>query len=148
VRKSILAILLLCSCGLPSRADADCAAFTIPGIKRSAELVFEGTAVKVGPVEPGGELAATLQVHRVWKGNVPEETTVYYVGSTEGPDFPIGMRSVIFAWRLTPESQRRYGDLAPHGPAGAAWVPSCSGPVEANQRVLKQLGRSRKPSAK
>jgi hypothetical protein len=144
--KSILAFFVLVGLAFPSSVHADCSTGTVAGMKRWAALVFEGTVVKIDRLEED-EATATLRVHRVWKGHVTEEMTVYYTGGSDGPFFEVGSRGVVFAFRLNPKAEQPHY-VVPHAPAGAAWVPACTGPSPLNEAGLKQLGRSRKPSPK
>lgn len=47
--------------------------------KREATFVFDGTVTGVKRVGDSHERAATMEVHRVWKGNMSEEITVYFI---------------------------------------------------------------------
>jgi hypothetical protein len=147
MRKSTVAFFVLVLAS-PSSVHADCSAGgTVAGMKRWAALVFEGTVVKIDRLEHENEAAATLRVHRVWKGQVTEDMTVYYTQGSDGPFFEVGSRGVVFAFRLNPKAEQPYY-VVPHAPAGAAWVPPCTGPSPLNEAGLKELGRSRKPSPK
>lgn len=146
MKKSILAFVLL-GLAVPSGVHSECAIGTVAGMKRASAFVFEGTVERIDRLEHENEAAATLRVHRVWKGHVTEEMTVYYTGGSDGPFFEVGGRGVVFALRLNPKMEQPY-NIVPHGPAGSAWVPPCTGPSPLNEAGLKQLGRSRKPSAK
>jgi hypothetical protein len=148
MRKSTLAFFVLLSFTLPSTVHADCSGGgTVKGMKRSAAFVFEGTVERIERLEHENEAAATLRVHRVWKGHVTEEMTVYYTQGSDGPFFKAGSRGVVFAFRLNPNAEQPYY-VVPHAPAGTAWVPPCTGPSPLNEAALKELGRSRKPSPK
>lgn len=148
MKKSTLAFFVLVGLAFPFSVHADClAGGTVAGMKRSAAFVFEGTVERIDRLEHENEAAATLRVHRVWKGHVTEEMTVYYTGGSDGPFFKAGSRGVVFAFRLNPNAEQPYY-VVPHAPAGAAWVAPCTGPSPLNEAGLKQLGRSRKPSPK
>lgn len=90
------------------------------------------------------EYAATMQVHRVWKGNVPSEITVYFVPNVDGPSFRQGDRRVVFA-RHQSEEIRRFID--PASPRRETWVQPCSSaPRWDEEKALKQLGPWHRPS--
>lgn len=149
MRKSTLACFLLVALAFPSKLHAECSGGgTVAGMKREAALVFEGTVVKVDPREHETEAAATLRVHRVWKGDVTEDMAVYYIlGGPDGPFFEVGRRAVVFAFRMNSNAEQLHY-VMPHAPAGAAWTTSCKGPLQLDEAGLKQLGRSRKPLKK
>jgi hypothetical protein len=67
-------------------------------IRRYTELasyVFEGTVVSVERVSDGypGSHSATIEVTRVWKGNVSRHFTVYFQVSIDFPVLEVGSRS-------------------------------------------------------
>jgi hypothetical protein len=94
-----------------------------------------------------GVYAATITVHRVWKGNVSSETTVYFVPNVDGPFLRPGVRQVVFARPLT-EGMRKMYNIDARAPDGVPWVTPCSGVSSDDAEALKQLGRSRSPSPK
>jgi hypothetical protein len=87
------------------------------------------------------QYAAIFQVHRVWKGKVPKEFTVYFVPNGDGPSFRKGQRGVEVA---NPQTER-HGDN-PAVPLRSVWVGPCEGLPQTNE-TLKQLGPSHKPSS-
>ena len=123
----------------------DCIGSTIPSLKRRASRVFEATVTSVKPFEYP-EFVATLDVHRVWKGDTSSTATVYFTLSTEGPVLDGGKRYIFFAEPLTLARRKAFGVVADH-PDGASWVPPCSGPIPPAETAVKQLGRSRKPKS-
>ena len=126
--------------------SAECIAVSIADAKRGATLVFEAT---VGEVEALNhpEYQATLTVHRVWKGDVPKQITVYYAPSVEGPSLKEGDRRIIFAVRQS-AAMRKALKILPASPSREAWVPPCSGAWSADASVIEQLGRARPPNDK
>lgn len=125
------------------RTSGECLGVRPLDAKRAASLVFEGLVAKVERLTPY-ESAATLKVHRVWKGDVRNEITVYYRAmSIDGPVLNKGERRIIFAVPQTP-AMRPYGS-SPDTPLRQAWVPPCSGSWPADESVVRQLGRSHEP---
>jgi hypothetical protein len=138
---------------------------------RSAAFVFDGTVTRVEDIAPDGtrtnvddytgdlnyrylpgepylrEYAATFQVHRVWKGKVPKEFTVYFVPNWDGPSFKKGQRQIVFAMSQTPETPRprHSNSLGQPAPMPEPWVEPCTGLAWDNKNT--QLGRSHKPSS-
>jgi len=150
--------------GIPAAASADCVDLGDGGrlAKRSATFVFDGTVLKVEQIAADGtrtpvpdvnatiptekdyyprQFAATFEVHRVWKGDVSRTFTVYFVWNQDGPSYNVGQRGIVFARH---ESTKRSG-LDPGSPLRNPWVGACSGYPADDERVLKQLGRARKP---
>jgi hypothetical protein len=121
----------------------DCVSVTASDAKREAALVFEGV-VKTIERAKSGEFAATLEVQRVWKGDVPTEITVYYLQTIEGPLLNEDERRIIFAVRQTPAIRRAFG-ISDDWPLRDVWVPPCSGVSLADESVVRHLGRSRPP---
>jgi hypothetical protein len=64
--------------GVP-RVSAECILIPVKHAKPQAAIVFEGTVREVVRLA-NAERAATLTVHRVWKGEVAPEITVYFRG--------------------------------------------------------------------
>ena len=123
---------------------AECIALSVPNAKRTAVLVFEGTVTKVETLHHP-ESAATLNVHRVWKGDVPTEITVYYLSDPlDGPWLKEGERRIIFAQHQTPGMRKARG-IAADSPMRDVWVPPCSGVWRPDDDLIKQLGRAREP---
>ena len=87
------------------------------------------------------EFAATFEVHRVWKGEVPATFTVYFVWNRDGPFFEVGQRHIAFAHH---QSQKNLGS-DPKAPLRNPRVYGCSGYWAEDKNALKQLGRARKP---
>ena len=90
------------------------------------------------------EFASTLKVHRVWKGDVLETFTVYFVWNVDGPFFKVGQRQIVFAHHQA-EGIRKFLGTDPRAPLRNAWVGPCSGYSAEDKRALKQLGRAREP---
>lgn len=115
--------------------------------KERATLVFEGTVTKVEELE-NDEIEVTMEVHRVWKGEVGKLATIYYpAGPLWGnpPSTPrattwlkAGERFVVFT-NVAFEGRPRLAQKR------AAWVAPCYGLKRPDVDVIKQLGRSRKP---
>ena len=155
--------------GIPMAAAAECISdpdgVLAARSLRAANFVFDGTVLSVDLVASDGtltpvddvagiysrlkdahlrEFASTLEVHRVWKGDVPETFTVYFVWNVDGPYFEVGQRRIVFANHQTEATRKTFG-TDPRAPRRNAWVWPCSGYSAENKRALKQLGRARKP---
>ncbi|MBA3638957.1 MAG: hypothetical protein M3541_07725 [Acidobacteriota bacterium] len=139
---AVLLSLALITVTVPLHAE--CLGSTIPNAKRRATNVFEATATSIKALEHG-EFVATLNVHRVWKGDAASETTVYFMPSMNGPALENGGRFIFFAEPLNPISQKVFGLPADH-PRRSNWIPPCIGMARPLDSVVKQLGRSRKPN--
>jgi hypothetical protein len=116
----------------------------VPPKRRDATLVFEGTITRrrfLGTVET----AATIDVHRVWKGKTSKQTTVYYAPRREG--LSLGERDVvvIFARPQTPDLRKEDG-IPPDSPQRSIWIPHCNGAMSSTKTLVKQLGPWRPPS--
>ena len=123
------------------RLSAECVLIPVDRTKRDARVVFEGTVTNVEHLR-GRERAATLTVHRVWKGDVPPEITVYFVPSLDGPSFDNAQRRIVFAG---PQSQQDRRDVGADAPYREAWVRPCSGSQVVEDETVRQLGRARPP---
>ena len=111
--------------------------------KREATFVFDGTVTGVKPVGDSHERAATMEVHRVWKGSMSEEMTVYFMPNIDGPMLWPGQRLLVFAKRQT--ANDRLG-VDPSAPYRDAWLHSCPAIFLVTDENIKPLGRWRKPS--
>ena len=132
--------------------------------------MFDGTVTRVDNVAPDGTLttvdvdtldqlarlaqkedthlrvyAVTMTVHRVWKGDIPKEITVYFLPTSEGPFFKRGMRSVVFS-RESDKAMREASGMNSTNLQGKTWVHPCSGLRRDDKKYLPELGPSRKPS--
>jgi hypothetical protein len=139
---AMITLVLTASCP----AAADCIGSTLPDHKRRAAFVFEGTVRELMVLE-GNEKAALIETHRVWKGKVTTLVSVHFVSTSEGPFFTVGNRYVILGV-LETEGWRKVGGLPSGSHDGTIWVNPCSGPLPASPELIKQLGRSRKPSSR
>jgi hypothetical protein len=108
-------------------------------------LVFEGTVSEVYDSGIANELVATIDVQRVWKGNVGRRVSVYFVPSIDGPHFDTDGRIIVFARPQTPDL-RNAANLPREAPHRTTWVPPCGGVADPNEALIKELGRSRAPS--
>jgi hypothetical protein len=154
--------------GIPAAAAAECVHLDdgVARSSRAANFVFDGTVLSVDRVAsdgtltrmddvdgslPGredgyaGEFAATLEVHRVWKGDVSRTFTVYFVWNRDCPSFKVGQRQIVFAHHQTERIRRLFG-TDPRAPQRNAWVGPCSGYSAEDKRALKQLGRAGEPT--
>jgi hypothetical protein len=141
--------LLICLllAGSATSAIAKCV-MAEPFIRRAkdrASLVFEGTVTEVYDSGVANELVATIDVQRVWKGDVGQRVSVYFVPSYEGPNFDTGRRTIVFARPQTPDL-RKLANLPEDAPHRTNWVPLCEGAVDPSEAVIKELGRSHVPS--
>lgn len=100
------------------------------------EFVFDGTAVDQTWLS-AQLVGSTVQVHRVWKGPVPQRLVVYARGYAESnAALERGTRYVIAAFRETPH------DL----PSGGVFIHSCGAvPYRYAGELLSELGRGRLP---
>jgi hypothetical protein len=139
-----IAIAIFASIALtPALVRAECLGSTTSSQKRRAAGVFEATVASITPLERG-EFAATLDVHRVWKGDVSSTTTVYFFSpSLDGPFVQDGNRYIFFVEPLNPAARKMYGLPADH-PQRRNWVPPCGGSVPPVESVVRQLGQTRK----
>ena len=124
--------------------NAECVVVPVKTLKKEAPLVFEATVDQLDLLE-NHERAARLKVQRVWKGEVPEETTGYYVLSTVGPFLEVG-RSYVFFTRPQNPGQRHLAGLAPVSPARGIWIGGCSSATPVREQTIQELGRSRPPA--
>jgi hypothetical protein len=136
--------ILLMTASIPLGVQAECVNLSPRDMKRYAAFVFDGTVTSIESLETG-EYVATLEVHRVWKGKVPANVSVYYVQTIDGPSFEERQRTIIFAAPQTASIRKNY-HLPATAPHRTFWVGSCSGLSPDDHVSIKQLGRSRKPS--
>ena len=126
-----------------ANSPRECVGIPIPTLKSRAAQVFEATVSSVKPLEHR-EFVATLDVHRVWKGDTPSATTVHFsISSTTGP-VKVGQRYIFFTQPLTPAQRKAQGLPGDHQER-ANWVPPCTGPIPPDESLVKELGRSRPP---
>ena len=132
--------------GMSATLPAECVVGRVPDMKRHAAFVFDGTVTVVKPVR-ALEQAATIEVHRVWKGNVPKEFSVYFVPGLDGPFVTLGKRQVFFARPLNEVPSEMSSPMIDRsGAPDRPWISGCSGLRSDDTKSLRQLGRSRKPS--
>jgi hypothetical protein len=137
----LVVLIVVSSASLATVAHAECGGGARYRMG-SADFVFEGTVTKTESLDRD-EHSTTLTVHRVWKGKVHREITVYHRVGLDGPHFKEGLRVVVFADRQT-ENDQMTSDRLPTDVPRDAWVSACSTWV-ADERVRKQLGRSHGP---
>jgi hypothetical protein len=145
---NVLAAVLLSVATTTPLGASECIEIDARTTKQSAAMVFEGTITKAEEIE-NDEIEITMDVHRVWKGEVGKQATVHYPAfgpMAWGGSYPpvsaitwlkAGKRFVVFM--NAAEGQHK---LAQHR---ASWVAPCYGLKEPNPDVIKQLGRWRKP---
>jgi hypothetical protein len=131
---------------LPNSAFGECVAIDPRRAKEHATTAFEGTVRELYSSGIGNELVATLEVHRVWKGKVGRQMTVYFVRSIDGPEFDTDGRFIVFTYAQTSELRKSAG-VPSESPHRSNWVPSCEGVAEATEATVKLLGRSRVPAS-
>ena len=141
---STVAILLALFAVIPQEAVAECVNLTLKVHKNQADFIFEGTVKQVVPAD-GNELAAEIQPHQVWKGKIPTTTSVHFVADLDGPNFKPGERYIIFGVRET-DRRRKVFELAGDAHKGMIWVNPCAGTSISSPEMVKQLGRSKKPT--
>jgi hypothetical protein len=164
----------ICVLGACIPANAECV--SIPGRPLHVPLsafVFDGTVLRVDQVASDGTLTrvdgadlstrtnpegwqyrpvyvATMDVHRVWKGDVAPKFKVYFFWNWDGPHFKVGGRGIVFARAETEEVRASLG-IDSRSPQREAWVFACSGARNDDKAVVKQLGKqlgpARKPSS-
>ena len=125
---------------LSASVDAECILTSVRWRKQHAAFVFDGTVIKVDRIGLTHESVAAIEVHRVWKGKVEKNTTVYFERGIDGPVIEAGTRLVFFV------SGQGHGS-AENAPIRNRWVHPCGQVVPYNSEpIIKELGRSRKPS--
>jgi hypothetical protein len=129
---------------VPVRAAGECVIFPLATDKKDAGFVFEGTVKQVVPLD-GNEVAAEIETHQVWKGKVSATTTAHYVPTMDGPSLKAGERYILFGVRET-DRLRKDGALVGEVHKDTIWVPPCSGASRSSPMLVKQLGRSKKPT--
>ena len=115
--------------------------------KKSSTLVFEGTVTKVEELE-NDEIAVAMDVHRVWKGEVGKQETIYYPAGPLWGSPPSTARATT--WLKAGERFVVFTNAAFEGQPKLArdralWVAPCYGLHRPDTGIMKQLGRSRKP---
>jgi hypothetical protein len=144
----VLTVILLIAARVMPLGSSECFGIDARTTKQRAALVFEGTITKAEELG-SDEIEITMDVHRVWKGDVSKRATVYYPagplwGSPESSPRPTttwlkaGERFVVFT-NAAFEGRPR---LAEHR---TSWIAPCYGFKRPDADVIKQLGRSRKP---
>jgi hypothetical protein len=151
----------------PISANAECVSIpgSLPAHVRLSAFVFDGTVLSVDQVASDGTLTrvddadlstrtnpegwqyplvyvATMDVHRVWKGDVSRQFKVYFVWNWDGPSFTVGRRQIVFAGAETAETRKSLR-IDPRSPRRDAWVFACSGAPSNDEEVIKQLGPGR-----
>jgi hypothetical protein len=128
----------------PITLHARCPLPNINAARRDAALVFEGTITRLQSLN-NVERAATLEVRRVWKGEVSKQTTVYFSSRRQGLRPAVHGVVVIFAMPQTPDLRKE--DQVPRdSPQRSIWLPPCYGAISSTKTLIKQLGQSRPPS--
>ena len=97
----------------PGHPASECVGLPVQQYKKEADFVFEATVKQLARLD-GNELAADLQTYRVWKGNVPETTSVHFASTVDGPNLKPGERYIFFA---VAETDRARKDFALAGEA-------------------------------
>ena len=77
------------------------------------DFVFDGTVLEVRELDSFWNLVAVLQVHRVFKGQLPARIEVYQPVTSEVPRMEVGQRYVMPIWRQQPSDTGGIG----HGPS-------------------------------
>jgi hypothetical protein len=122
---------------------AECVVDSVPNLKRRATRVFEATVTSIKS-SAHIEMLATVNVHRVWKGDARSDATVYFIPSIDGPVLEDGKRYIFFVQPLNDAARKAHGFPADY--QRSEWVPPCDGVALPDDRLVKQLGRSRKPT--
>jgi hypothetical protein len=130
-------------------AEAECVPLRTDGNLKYADVVFLGTVRHVAV--DGMKQVVTLDVSRVWKGEVRRSIVFYQApwASFDSFSFPAvwtgtGTQILVFAKRLTADQRRDFA-LLEHEAAFA--VPPCGGTVALRDRrdAPRQLGHGRAP---
>ena len=129
--------------GLSADASAECVRLETRDAKKQATAVFEGTVKAVEKGSFDHEFAATIEVRRVWKGDVPPAVTVYYVESID-LRFEVGGTHILFTQPLTAKLRADYSLPAGSEPR-EMWVPTCVGEARADPGIVKELGQALPP---
>ena len=149
MKVNVFAAVLLLSVPMTTPLSAsECFSIDARTTKQRAALVFEGIITKAEELE-NDEIEITMDVQRVWKGDVSNRIIVYYPagplwGSPESTPratttwLKAGERLVVF----TNAGFEGRPQLAQHR---KAWIAPCYGFKRPDADVIKQLGRSRKP---
>jgi hypothetical protein len=163
-----VAAICVLAASIPANAECVSIPESLPLHVRLSSFVFDGTVLRVDQVASDGTLTrvddadlstrtnhegwkyplvyvATMDVHRVWKGDVSQQFKVYFVWNWDGPTFKVGHRQIVFA-RAETEEIRKSLRLDPRSPRRDGWVFACSGARSDDEAVVKQLGPARKPS--
>jgi hypothetical protein len=144
---SVLTAVVFSVATTTSISASECFGIDARTTKQRSTLVFEGTIRNAEQLD-NGEIGITMDVHRVWKGKVGKQVTVYLPaqspwGAPHPPPpvttrFKAGERFIVFtnaAFEGRPQlAQRR-----------TSWIDPCYGLKRPDADVIKQLGRSRKP---
>jgi hypothetical protein len=158
-----------CVLGTSIPANAECLSTqgNSPVEVRLSAFVFDGTVRSVDHVASDGTLTrvddadldvrtnprglrhpliyvATMDVHRVWKGDVSPQFKVYFVWNVDGPSFKAGRRQIVLA-RAETEELRQWMRIDPRSPQRGAWAGPCSS-ASSDKEAVKRLGPARKPS--
>ena len=144
----LTAACLCVALAVPTLEASECISMSARTMKKEAGLVFEGTVSKVEELE-NNVIEATMDVHRVWKGEAGKRATIHYPAAPAGPDpsltprattwLKTGERFVVFTTNVTAEGRPKLAQDR------AFWVAPCSGLHRPDTGLIKELGRSRKP---
>ena len=138
---------VICILATSISANAECVSIPggLPAHVRLSAFVFDGTVLRVDQVASDGTLTrvddadlssrtnpegwqyhpiyvATMDVHRVWKGDVSRQFKVYFIWNWDGPSFKVGRRQIVFARAETEEIRKSLGSTLAH----PSEMPGCS----------------------
>lgn len=132
-----------------SQLRAECVGFPLKHYLKSADLVFSGT-IQGLERRDSTRTSVTCDVDRVWKGEVGRRLVLHQavdnIDSFRFVQGAIGAKYLVFATRL---DARQRQDFERPARADAFGIPTCGGgtrKIDANDPILRQLGRGRHPN--
>ena len=121
----------------------------------SNEVVFDGTVLELHEKETEWNQVAVLQVHRVFKGQLPARIEVHHTASLEVPQLEAGQRYVLPIRRSYPSGTGpipRRPALAPEDDPSLVWATAnCGGALRdrlEGDGWLNGFGRGWPPGAR
>jgi hypothetical protein len=144
--KLVALVLWIVAMKAPPAHAAECLPRDLEEAKSRADYIFEAT-LRWSAGLTTGEMSAEIQVHRVWRGSVFEQSRLHYAPGNEVAVLSPRMRYLIFARRQTSED-RVAGKIPAHAPDRFLWLPRCA--VVASEdtlarEVAERLGQSSPP---
>lgn len=122
------------------RVAGECIVIAPATLKKSSQSVFAGRLEDQRATDGAVEL--TFEVSRVWKGAVPQRVILYQLPPIDMVVLAVGGSHVVFPQPLTPEHRLH---LRLPEQTEALLVPDCSGAMDLEPELIRQLGRGRSP---